>query len=259
MGDSSGPDVAQLAHEAMLRKNGCLCPGEHLKYNTSVPSSNTWEGVYIDDRFVISVLPSAKATTISSDLRDCQLVTAGEKAYEETLGIERASEKEVRYATDFTAWGTQILGRKGRACAPRQKRSSICALLSITLRQGHIDRKSLERLLCQVIHPFMHRWEFLRVMHQCFHFVQSLSYGPPRKIPGPVLDELTFMMLLLPTAEANLRWAISDEVSAVDATPAMEGACVAPLPSKLAHQLFRIAEHKGAYVWMDWTAEEIDR
>ena len=50
MGDGNAVDTAQLTHEALLRKYGCMDAEEALQYLSAFPRGDTIEGVYIDGR-----------------------------------------------------------------------------------------------------------------------------------------------------------------------------------------------------------------
>ena len=61
------------------------------------------------------------------------------------------------------------------------------------------------------------------------------------------------MFLHLPLSFANVRWPIALQVSAVDATPSCQGTFFAPVPGPLTEGLYRICEHKGCNVRLDWS------
>ena len=52
MGDHHAPDIAQEAHENVLRAAGCLLDDEALEYRRPLPEprSGYYEGVMVDDR-----------------------------------------------------------------------------------------------------------------------------------------------------------------------------------------------------------------
>jgi len=258
MGDHNGPDIAQMTHEAILRRHGCLDVHEQLRFDTSVPIGRTWTGVYIDDKLIVSRLPISQVRQRKATMRDVQLVKAGEAAYECTEGLSRAVEKEVRFKETFTGWGTEVRGRKGSAGAPRAKRSAICFVLAQLLRYGSADRKMLEKAITQAVHPIMHRREFFCILERTHTFISSLPYGVIVSLPGYVRDEIAGLILALPFCEAQLRWGLGTCVSAVDATPTREGACESKCPKALLQGFYRMAEHKGAYTRIDWNPEHLD-
>ena len=72
--------------------------------------------------------------------------------------------------------------------------------------------------------------------------------------PPRVLSELIAAVLVLPLAETNLRQDIDSVISASDATPSRLGVCRAVANQQFARGLYRLAEHRGEHVWVDWSA-----
>ena len=96
-----------------------------------MPASDTWAGLYIDDKCISQVLPLCDVHECIGKYRDEELVRKGEEAYDATPGLTQATEKRVRFAESFTSWGTEVLGRSGLAHAPlrtgsRQHGMGIC-------------------------------------------------------------------------------------------------------------------------------------
>ena len=56
MGDLNAVDIAQTTHRQLLVSANCMRPAEELVYGSSVPAAATWEGLYIDDHIVFSVV-----------------------------------------------------------------------------------------------------------------------------------------------------------------------------------------------------------
>ena len=84
---------------------------------------------------------------------------------------------------------------------------------------------------------------------------QWLEAAPERGLVGltdAVKDELAFAVILMPFAAANIRWPMDTELSCADATPCAAGAVSAVVPDLMAAALYRIAEHRGEYVRLDW-------
>jgi hypothetical protein len=257
MGDSNGPDIAQATHEALLRKAGCLRAESHLTFDTAVPAGDVWEGVYIDDHLILCSVMIAEVTRRLEHHGDVSLVAASEAAYDLTEGVSRAPEKQVRYKETFVAWGTEVRGRRGRVGAPLLKRSMICGMLSCVLLQTHISKKILERAVAQTTHPLMHRRELLSILSDTYLFMNSISYQGVYCIPDAIRSELVMLALCLPLCEADVRWPISEKVSATDATPTFMGACEAAAPSKVTHDMYRVSEHRGTYTRLDWPCFDI--
>jgi hypothetical protein len=209
--------------------------------------------LYIDDRVVTQVLPLRHVSDISERYEDVRIVKKGERAYRETPGLDQAPEKSIRHAERFTAWGTTVDGRRGTAGAPSERRALVCSCLAAAVNKGRLDKKSLERLVGSLVHPLQHRRQLMCVLSECYQFLNQIDYGRYYNIPGNVSSELIAAALLLPIASTNIRWPISDIVSASDATPSAFGICRAKMPSNISRGLFRISEHRGEHVRMDWS------
>ena len=79
MGGLNSVDIAQTVHESILSGHGCLDPDKTLRYGNELPTSNVFEGVYIDDRLVLAILPEAKLSQPSGFDKD--LIERGHAAY----------------------------------------------------------------------------------------------------------------------------------------------------------------------------------
>ena len=79
-----------------------------------------------------------------------------------------------------------------------------------------------------------------------------MKYGVATVLPNAVREELGAAALVLIAAHASLRWELSGEVSATDATPCMEGATRARAPAALVSKMYIAAEHRGEYTRLDW-------
>ena len=69
MGSSNAPDIAQLAHETLLQRAGCLREGTILRYRDPLPDSKLFEGVYLDDHVVVAVVPRKNALSVEGPYR----------------------------------------------------------------------------------------------------------------------------------------------------------------------------------------------
>ena len=76
-------------------------------------------------------------------------------------------------------------------------------------------------------------------------------------LPQKCREELLWATLLLPFAHACVRWPVSNEISATDATLTHAGRAVAQVPAKLTELCYRFAVHKGEAVRLDWACGAI--
>ena len=70
------------------------------------------------------------------------------------------------------------------------------------------------------------------------------------KLPSAIAEELFGAFLVLPLAVGYMRWPVSTNIVAADATPSAGGACEARVSEQLAEALYSAGEVKGAYVRM---------
>ena len=92
MGDANAVNVANEVHRAILQSQGGLDETEELIYGKIFPSSRTLEGCYIDDHFVLAILPNHLLEKPGG--RDHDLIRASWLAYSKA-GLSRAPEKRL--------------------------------------------------------------------------------------------------------------------------------------------------------------------
>ena len=128
---------------------------------------------------------------------------------------------------------------------PARKRAE---LMILTGNLGALDYTELEihrRCLALYTHPFMHRRALMAAFSQSFRWVAGLVPRQPTRWAPVVKDELLGACLLLPVAEANVRWPISSRLVTTDATPTRGGATAGYISNGLAEELYRYTEHRG--------------
>ena len=116
MGDTTGVDIAQGTHEALLAKIGCVTPNETLVYGQLFLASNTLEGLYIDDHLTFQVLDKRPR----GRYRDEDVTDRARARYAE-LKLPRSEKKFFDKAYSFKAWGTEVDSQSGRVSAPLEK------------------------------------------------------------------------------------------------------------------------------------------
>ena len=251
MGDCNAVDIATSAHVGLLKQHGCMPEESVMRYDESVPASLTWTGVYIDDKVVVQQLPISKLRDMNQ--ADATLVTKGEIAYAHEPGFTEAKEKRVRFAESFTAWGTSILGRAGKAEAPLEKRVQIVSCAAAIVHRGRSDRKTLEQLIGAFIHPFQHKKCLNCIFQNVYKYMHSLKYGIWYKLPPQILSEIVIASLCMPLASADLRADLSETITCTDATPSAFGVCRSKVDKRTLRSMYRLCEHRGEYVRMDWS------
>lgn len=133
MGDTTGVDIAQGTHEALLAKVGCMTPNETLVYGQLFLASNTLEGLYIDDHLTFQVLDK-KPKRPRGRYRDEDVTDRARARYAE-LKLPRSEKKAFDKAYSFKAWGTEVDSQSGRVSAPLEK------LRQIDMKSGRMAKQ----------------------------------------------------------------------------------------------------------------------
>ena len=134
MGDANGVAWAQECHEYILKAGNLLGVDETLRFGQALPHSSCVEGAYVDDHVFAAKVelqrmqcqPGHDPNCVwcqedGGELEDVQKVRTLEATYDR-FGAARSTEKETRFAGEFTAWGTAVNGRSGEVAVCRDKR-----------------------------------------------------------------------------------------------------------------------------------------
>lgn len=261
MGDTNACDIAQAVHEHILQKAGVLSPKHILQYGRAPPQKTRWEGVYLDDLLVAQICrtPDGRAVdadfkppAIHSDDEDYQAIQAAREAYLQA-GLKRAEHKAFTGECNFKAWGAEISGVRGQVAAPLHMRRDLWKLIASLLRGGCATKELLQRILGYCCFCLQYRRELFALLHRSFSYVSQLESNQWRRLPADIADELRSVALHLPVARWNMRRTINSVLTATDATPSSGGATEVRIPDKLAKELFRRSEYRGAPVRLDGT------
>ena len=106
MGYQNAVDVATAVHANILASRGLLPYQERLAFDTPVPKSRQWSGIYIDDWLLVRMIRRAEARLPSLDSERAVQVSA---AYEE-VGLPDETDKAFNAKVDFKAWGAELRG-----------------------------------------------------------------------------------------------------------------------------------------------------
>lgn len=251
MGDLNAVDIAQQTHLEILKDCGCMDPSSTLSYRSPVPPSHFLEGLYIDDHITVQILPNRASRLPRDKCRDEEVLAASRANYK-ALEIPTSSKKSFTKEPDFVAWGTQVSNQSGRVGAPLKKLAQISALIGQVLGLGAVSKKVMQQTLGLLIHPMMHQRCCMSVLYEAFSWTDGLSSKGRFCIPPGVREELIMVALLVPFLHTNIRWPISQRISATDASSTCGGRASTWTPQYVADTLFRFAVHHGEYVRLDW-------
>ena len=168
-------------------------------------------------------------------------VVATEKMVEAYADFDaaRSEEKATRFQSIFTAWGTEVNGRRGIVHVSLDKRRQLSRLCYAVASRGRSTKAVLQSLLGSVIHPFMHCRHLMSTLSETYIFVMNLNTECESALPAAVCDELLGCALVLACAYTDIRAQVSTTISATDATPLRGGACRSVIPQKICQALFR--------------------
>lgn len=253
MGDLNAVDIAQETHVEILRDAGCMLPDEVLAYGSALPAQHCIEGLYIDDHITMQLVPKRRnGRTAKSRFRDNEVVEQSRARYAK-LGIPTSSKKAFSYQTEFQAWGTEVNSSSGRVGTPLVKLKQLSCLISQVCELRVVSKKLLQRVLGLFVHPCMHQRLLMCILQDSYTWVERLKEDKPRKLPNSVKEELLTLALALPLCHSNIRWPISNRISATDASLTGGGQAATITTPSIAQTLYRFSVHKGESVRLDWT------
>jgi len=172
--------------------------------------------------------------------------------------VDRSEDKETRFESCFTAWGSEVNGRGGHVSVNVDKRRQIARLTHAVVRRGSSTKPILQSLLGSIVHPFLHARHLMCCLSSVYKFLVSMPEDAETRLPAAVLDELMIASLWLACAHTNIRAPVSSTISATDATCIRGGRCRATVPGKLARALYRRGEARGEHGYLKWTDIECD-
>lgn len=139
------------------------------------------------------------------------------------MGLPRSEKKAFDKEYAFKAWGTWVDSQTGQVSAPVEKLRQIESLTLAVLTYGVASKKAMQKLMGLYVHPFMHRRECMSNFHHTYQFVDRMPVDRIVKLPHHVRDELATATLLLPLSCGNIRWPVSVQIAATDASSGRGG------------------------------------
>lgn len=252
MGDLNAVDIAQETHVEILRDAGCLRSDEVLAYGTALPARHCIEGLYIDDHITMQLVPKRRSgRTGKSRFRDNEVVEQSRARYND-LGIPTSSKKAFSYQMDFQAWGTEVNSSSGRVGTPLTKLKQLSNLIGQVCSLKVVGKKLLQRVLGLFVHPCMHQRLLMCLLQDSYTWVEKLDERCHKKLPNSVREELLTLALALPLCHSNIRWPVSNRISATDASLKGGGQAATLTTPSIAQTLYRFSVHRGESVRLDW-------
>lgn len=214
-----------------------------------------WKVFYIDDHLAFQVV-GKKPCRNRGKHRDEEITHAARAQYA-VLGLPRSEKKAFDKQYAFKAWGTSVDSQTGNVSAPIEKLRQIETLTAALLSHGVASKKALQKLMGLYIHPFLHRRECMSIFHHGYRYVDKMSETGVHRIPQHIRDEIATAAVLLPLTGGNVRWPVSVQISATDASSIRGGRAACLTSKSFAKTLYRFSEKRGEYTRLDWEGQAI--
>ena len=262
-GDHAGVDMATSAHVAALQSAGCLGPDTRMVSSAPPRSSRVFEGVVIDDYYVIGVegknLPAHRSAA-------AQLHSKSQGLYERLslLGSPQkdlVAEKEGRIIGAHVDASERTMSR-GYATvgSPPEKRYSM-SWLALQVSQLRCTSDALHlAMLGGLVSMLMYRRPLMSILAKSFALVDMEAFDPDHPklvpLPRPVVDELVLLAVLTPLFVSNIAAGFCPKVFCSDASLERGAVLEAPISQKVARVLHRALKSKGAYTKLHYEEED---
>ena len=252
-GDHLGVEFALAGHESLLRREGLLVEDQRLQTRRAPPLGSTWQGLIIDDYFVISSQP----VELPAERSYAFLHLAQARAAYEKHALPGSPEKDVVAARTFKAAGAECdsspeLASLGMCLvgAPLQKRLGL-GLLSLRLA-------SLEAISSRLASRVSGSWVSVLLYRRCIGSVVDDLFALGAKfeeeggdalapLSRQVSQELTLLSVLAPIAVSDVASPFSRRVFATDSSVEKGAIVETNLREDLAKGLWLGGDKRGCY------------
>ena len=252
-GDHLGVEFALAGHESLLRREGLLVEDQRLQTKRAPPLGSTWQGLIIDDYFVVSPQPSS----FPMERSNAFLHLARARAAYEKHSLPGSTEKDVVAARTFKAAGAEVdsspeVGSLGLCLvgSPLQKRLGL-GLLSLRLAV-------LEGISSRLASRVSGSWVSVLLYRRCIGSVVEDLFALGAKyeedggdvimpLTRRVSQELTFLAVLAPIAVSDLASSFSRRIFATDSSIEKGAIVETTLGGDVAKGLWLGGDRRGCY------------
>ena len=219
MGDNMAVEIANAAHEGVLRSLGALQPHEQAIHRRPFPRGPFVEMLNIDDHTGFRKLSWHGSAPRPDDpgRRDKAVFSACDAGYPR-VGLIQHPGKRARSVTHTVVVGAEVEGRIGIVCAPLVRTVALCRLTLIQVFLGRSTRSLLSSLVGCWVQVFLYRRPLLSLFTRVYTFISSLDDECEYELPVAVRDELQACTYLAFVAMTDLRAAPHPEVFGTDAS-----------------------------------------
>ena len=263
-GDHLGVEFALSAHATLLERQGLLRPSQRIQGGMPFPTGRTFEGLIIDDYFVLSTEPNGAHQGPSTA---AEHFFEADKAYR-AEGVLGSPEKDIIDSCHFKVAGAEINSSQAATSkgiitvsAPVQKRISL-AVLSLRVAQLPCISAALASRLAG-------NWTSVLLYRRCLTCIlkELYTYGSQKDgkkedvycLSRRAAQELVLASVFSFVGCSDLRVGFHDRVVATDAS-LQKGAVVSrPVTLDYARALWLGGDKRGAYTALDPPFREASR
>eukprot|EP00438_Fugacium_kawagutii_P027393 Skav208440 [mRNA] locus=scaffold1952:165682:170177:- [translate_table: standard] len=255
-GDHLGVEYALSSHTTLLQHAGLLDPDTTICRHRPFPKGPVWQGLVIDDYFVVSREKTANDKFAAASLKYLEVAEDTYKAD----GVIGSDDKTVRGEECFKIIGAEVCSdaqARDRGVvtvgAPASKRIPL-VVLSLKVAQMPIISKALaSRLAGNWVSVLMFRRQLCCLLARLFDFnPKRASEGDDVfRLPRSVAEELVLASVMGLVAMADISVPYDTKLYATDASMD-KGAITSKVVSpELASTLWLGGDRKGAYTMLD--------
>ena len=208
MGDNMAVEIANSAHEGLLKSFGALRPSEQAIHRLPFPRSPYVEMLNIDDHTGFQKLSWSGITAPrpdAPDRRDREVFAACDRGYP-AVGLVQHPGKKARGATHKIVVGAEVEGRIGAASAPLVRTVALCRLTLVQAYLGRSTKTLLSSLVGCRAQVFLYRGPLLSVFTHVYNFLSSWpDEGEEMWLPCYVRSELRACAYVASVAMTDLR------------------------------------------------------
>ena len=255
-GDHLGVEFALSAHSTLLKRAGLLQDADHIRGRAPFPMSRNYEGLVIDDYFILSVSGRATPAEESESFRRFK-VAAAAYADGEVLGSE---EKDVVCSRHFKVIGAEVDAPEKALShgmvlvgAPLEKRIALACLSLRVARLPVISATLASRMAGNWTSVFMYRRCLTCILGKLYDYAQHAGENPSPvfALPRAVADELVLASVFSFVAVSNVAADYLEEVFATDASLQKGAITARKVPRDVAEVLWLGGDKKGSYTKLD--------
>ena len=263
-GDHLGVEFALSSHSTLLKRRGLLVDAEQIQGGKVFPLGPVYQGLCIDDFFIIAAEPTGIRPEQSQAHR---LLKIAQDEYEDK-GVLGSIEKDVRASDHFKVIGAEInASEKALSCglvtasAPTSKRAALAVLSLRAARLPVISIGLAARLAGNWTSVLLYRRCLTCLLSELYQISskQDASLDDVVALPRSCAQELTLCAVFGFLAVSDLTADFDTRVYATDASLRKGAVCSRPVSPDVSKALWLTGDKKGAYTQLDPPTREILR